>query len=581
MAKPEMRSIGIENTTVKGRPADGLNYLFVIAVDNYEEGKVFDDESGAPKPTFRTLKNPVADASRLVKVLLDKYTFDGDSRNSKKKDGYPEEVIEYNTIRTKCLYNNNATQSKITAHLLELEKVLTEKDKLLIYFAGHGTDHHINSSGCFIPYKGIADPIESGTWFPFQNLYSLFGPTGLTRPSKCLDLLIILDCCFAGRAALGAGNNVDGAFFSRKVLVSSSPQQTAADGEPYQGSPFANALCHILKENTHPLAELDIVSLQDRFKKDYVTMYEEKPEQDIFYNNLPTYYGEGNFFFELKEKNAPDPNLFTEKFVRFLNFTAEKQMLEEQYANFCEVGRHSLIITREPDRYVRQLLKAVLFSRLGEMDNADGCALRITECFPSRLPLDATYGFDLWKALIATCDAGLKPNPPEAAADKVAGWLLSQPVVFSLQTDHLTKDYADRIIGFCGELGDSLDQAKQRRKALLKIEESYHKLFFVIPDTREKGSDFFDEDELNQQLQGRFHLLVNEPKKELRKGQALDWFEAVKTIGAQNIQDLKMNELFPKPTDTYPSVLNFIYSVCEKVKVDKMHVEHAISNYKP
>ncbi|NES06079.1 MAG: caspase family protein [Okeania sp. SIO2F4] len=146
------------------------NLAIIIGIDRY---------SHIPK-----LKNAVFDANSVANVLQERHN--------------------YQVLR---LFDETATKEKFSQLLenlqnkkIELEGKLTQlekSDRLLFYFAGHGFDEEAEDSeegkpaGYFMPQD--ADANDQKTWLSMKEVYETL--TNL----DCHHLLIILDCCFAGR----------------------------------------------------------------------------------------------------------------------------------------------------------------------------------------------------------------------------------------------------------------------------------------------------------------------------------------------------------------------------------------------
>ncbi|MGK7938057.1 MAG: caspase family protein [Xenococcaceae cyanobacterium] len=156
------------------------NLAIIIGIDRY---------SHIPK-----LKNAVFDAQELANVLQEKHNY---------------QVLK--------LFDEGATKEKFSQLLenlqnkkIELEGKLTQiekSDRLLFYFAGHGFDEEAEDSeegkpaGYFMPQDADAD--DNKTWLSMKKVYET-----LTE-LHCHHLLIILDCCFAGRISwVSKGRNV-------------------------------------------------------------------------------------------------------------------------------------------------------------------------------------------------------------------------------------------------------------------------------------------------------------------------------------------------------------------------------------
>lgn len=146
------------------------NLAIIIGIDRYLH---------IPK-----LKNAVFDAQELADVLQEKHN--------------------YQVLR---LFDESATKEKFSQLLenlqnkkIELEGKLSKiekSDRLLFYFAGHGFDEEAEDSeegkpaGYFMPQD--ADANDNQTWLSMKEVYETL--TNL----DCHHLLMILDCCFAGR----------------------------------------------------------------------------------------------------------------------------------------------------------------------------------------------------------------------------------------------------------------------------------------------------------------------------------------------------------------------------------------------
>lgn len=305
------------DTEVTNQPAKaevGTYYLFVIAVNDYD--------NSLEGSKFRNLPNPVRDAAGVTELLIKKYKFDVPAGIEHRE--LDEDIIEYNSLTVKCLYNQQATRANILTHLRKLSEVITKTDCLLIYFAGHGMDIGDESSGYFIPHDGIDDLDDTSHWLGFEKLYQRFKyPDNVFQPLKCMDLLLILDCCFAGTINLGMQDRKD-SWFSRYALVSSSPHELADDGQSGEGSLFANTLIQELTNNNYAQSHIDFTSLNQRFKLTYEVNYGEAPTQQMQYGSLPPANGYGQFTFELRDPDTPPVEHLADTIINSLNFGSQK-----------------------------------------------------------------------------------------------------------------------------------------------------------------------------------------------------------------------------------------------------------------
>ncbi|MGH7801375.1 MAG: caspase family protein [Thermodesulfobacteriota bacterium] len=183
------------------------------------------------------LKTPQNDAIKIDRVLREKYGF-----------------------KTKLLIN--ATRRDILEALNEYRKTLTEKDNLLIYYAGHGHLDEKISRGYWVPVDGETDsPVQ---WIP------TFAITDFLSGMSAKHVLVVADSCYSGAltrsaiARLEAGMSdearrnwikITSAKRSRTVLSSGdlTPVLDTGGSGGSEDSVFAKALLTILTENNEIL----------------------------------------------------------------------------------------------------------------------------------------------------------------------------------------------------------------------------------------------------------------------------------------------------------------------------------------
>jgi len=202
------------------------------------------------------LKNAGSDATELANIL---------------KNNYSYEVL--------LLLNQRATKEKFDELLANLENKtiqfdnqsikVEETDRVLFYFAGHGFAEEAQDSedgkpaGYFMPQN--AEDGNSKTWLSMQKLYEVF--TNL----DCHHLLLILDCCFAGRISWsGKGRNAARSrklykqsydrfikYQTEQIITSAAYDEKAQDsfrfgqrGDQNGHSPFAHLLLKVLQGNS-------------------------------------------------------------------------------------------------------------------------------------------------------------------------------------------------------------------------------------------------------------------------------------------------------------------------------------------
>jgi hypothetical protein len=204
------------------KPADdialsfGNYYALVIGNDNYRYGP--------------NLNSPVNDANGIGKVLKEKYGFE-----------------------TRILID--ATRYDILSALNQMRGKLTEKDNLLIYYAGHGEYDKINQRGQWLPVD--AEPDNTANWISTDAI------TDILNTISAKHILVVADSCYSGamtRTALakletGASEELKRKWMkvmlekkSRTVLTSGGLEpvlDTGAEGH----SIFAKAFIDALSQN--------------------------------------------------------------------------------------------------------------------------------------------------------------------------------------------------------------------------------------------------------------------------------------------------------------------------------------------
>jgi hypothetical protein len=193
----------------------GKNYLFVIAIDEYQ-------------PPVPRLHNCVSDAKAFVEVLLRRYDY-------------------FHTNTTKALYNSEATRSAIRKQLDAYCRTLSSEDSLVIYFAGHGeVDDSITKEGYWIPADSKGEYQDDG--FANRDVTARLREDTL----KARHVLLFSDSCFSGsffgkrkllKDELLALEAVERR--SSRWAVTSGGHEPVSDGE--QHSPFAKRLLDYLE----------------------------------------------------------------------------------------------------------------------------------------------------------------------------------------------------------------------------------------------------------------------------------------------------------------------------------------------
>jgi hypothetical protein len=201
------------------QPYYGKSWALVIGINNYQ--------------TVSPLLNARNDAEAVARVLRDLYAF--------------EEIH--------ALYDQQATRDTILRWLRdELPDKTDENDRVIIFFAGHGTtlknrQGHI-VGGYLIPFIAKDEPTLYANFIDMDDLRKACHH----MPAK--HVFIILDCCFSGVAAVAARaappspKSIDDVYLQRiternayQILTAGASDELAADSGLRPGhSAFTGAL---------------------------------------------------------------------------------------------------------------------------------------------------------------------------------------------------------------------------------------------------------------------------------------------------------------------------------------------------
>jgi len=149
----------------------------------------------------------------------------------------------------------NATRYQILEKLNELRKRLTEKDNLLIYYAGHGEFDQVNQRGQWVP----VDASEEST----SNWISNIQITDILNTMNSKHILVVADSCYSGAMTrssltrLEAGMTAEKRFKWIKTMLkrksrtalSSGGLKPVMDGGGGEHSMFAKAFIDTLENN--------------------------------------------------------------------------------------------------------------------------------------------------------------------------------------------------------------------------------------------------------------------------------------------------------------------------------------------
>src|ERR1700693_3397906 len=196
----------------------GLGKYYALVIGNQKYDKL------------AKLNTPEADATDIAALLKDRYGF---------------------TV-TLLL---NATRWQILEELNKLRAVVTEKDNLLVYYAGHGQIDRVNSLANWLPID--ADPTSSANWIANSTL------TETWKPMPAKHLLVVADSCYSGAMTRSSMGQLQPGLSDEERLVqlkslAVSPSRTVLtsggvspvmDGGGGRHSIFAQNFIDILSEN--------------------------------------------------------------------------------------------------------------------------------------------------------------------------------------------------------------------------------------------------------------------------------------------------------------------------------------------
>ena len=179
---------------------------------------------------IRPLKTAVADAREVARVLEQEYGF-----------------------QVRLLVN--ATRYDMLAALNELREKLTDKDNLLIYYAGHGELDDRNQRGHWLPID--AEPNSTANWI------SNVAITDVLNSMTVQQLLVVADSCYAGTMTRSSLGRLEGglseservrmltvmAHQRSRMVLTSGGVEPVLDSAGGGHSAFAQAFLAVLQSN--------------------------------------------------------------------------------------------------------------------------------------------------------------------------------------------------------------------------------------------------------------------------------------------------------------------------------------------
>jgi uncharacterized caspase-like protein len=205
-----------EGETTTGLSRVGQYHALVIGNDHYRQ--------------WTPLNTAIADATAVANVLQDQY-------------GFHVKVIK------------DSSRKETLKALNDYRKTLSERDDLLIYYAGHGFLEPEIDRGYWIPVEG--DLLDNTEWIEFPAV------TDLLELIPAKQVLVVADSCFAGKLVRSAMArlNPEVQDQARQLLLRSIADRkiTSGGAKPVLDdggaghSIFAAAFLAVLSENTTAL----------------------------------------------------------------------------------------------------------------------------------------------------------------------------------------------------------------------------------------------------------------------------------------------------------------------------------------
>jgi hypothetical protein len=203
----------------------GHYHALVIGIDNYRK--------------LPALKTPINDATELAQVLKQNYGFD---------------VV--------TLFD--ADRYQILSALNHFRQTLTDKDNLLIYYAGHGELDRVNERGNWLPVD--AEPDNTANWISNVQI------TDILNAMAARQILVVADSCYSGTLTRSVATAISRTQSDTervkwyKVMVSkpsrvaltSGGLEPVADSSAGSHSMFADLFIKVLRGNASVLAAQEV-----------------------------------------------------------------------------------------------------------------------------------------------------------------------------------------------------------------------------------------------------------------------------------------------------------------------------------
>ncbi|MFZ4858672.1 MAG: caspase family protein [Desulfuromonadaceae bacterium] len=215
---------------------------------------------------FPRLKTPVLDVEELEKVLKSQYGF---------------EDVKLLTDKT----SDKPTASNILKVIRDKAQRLSEKDNLLIYYAGHGYQDDLTAAGYWIPINGKAE--DTSSWVSHDQIKSLLESNKI----KIKNFMLVADSCYSGNLtrSIKIVKEPDedtrvkrilemGMKKSREVITSGGNEPVEDGVRGSNHSLFAHYFLKALKDNNSRYMDMGTL-LYEKIRPEVTRMGKQTPER--------------------------------------------------------------------------------------------------------------------------------------------------------------------------------------------------------------------------------------------------------------------------------------------------------------
>jgi hypothetical protein len=169
----------------------------------------------------------------------------------------------------------DASRDDLLLALERMRRELTDRDNLLIYYAGHGWLDEEADEGYWLPVDATED--STINWIPNATL------TSALKAIRAKHVLVVADSCYSGKLTRGIavrGNRTPDyvrrmAEKRARMVISSGGLEPVLDGGHGKHSVFAGAFLTALRENQEIV---DTTSLFSRIRRDVMLQADQTPE---------------------------------------------------------------------------------------------------------------------------------------------------------------------------------------------------------------------------------------------------------------------------------------------------------------